>query len=58
MVQIFALAAVATVGVVAYTSFRKHWNALQEEDRIQEQEMKSVGELEQDPKTGKYRPKK
>ena len=58
MVQLIAFAAVAGVGIVAYNSFRKHWDAIQEEERRKEaakNRPEDGNTLRKDPKTGRYR---
>jgi len=61
MIQLVAVAAVGAVGLYAYSSFRKHMDAINAEERKKAQATKgpkSVGDLEHDPKTGRYRLKK
>jgi hypothetical protein len=61
MIQLVAVAAVGAVGLYAYTSFRKHMDALKAEDLKNAKaarEPKSVGNLEHDPKTGRYKLRK
>ena len=60
MIQLVAVAAVGVVGLYAYNSFRKHMEAINEEERrkAEMKKQKPVGELEQDPVTGRYRLKK
>jgi len=59
MIQFVAAAALGAVGVYAYSSFRKHMDAIQEEERKAAEAAKpeNLTELEKDPKTGVYRPK-
>ncbi len=59
MIQFVAAAAIGAVGVYAYSSFRKHMDALQKEERKAAEAAKpgNLTELEKDPKTGVYRPK-
>ena len=61
MIQLVAVAAVGAVGLYAYSSFRKHMDAINAEERKKAQaaqKPKSVGDLEHDPETGRYRLKK
>lgn len=61
MIQLVAVAAVGAIGIYAYNSFRKHMDAiaLEEEKKAKKAEgPKSVGDLEHDPKTGRYKVKK
>ena len=61
MIQLVAVAAVGAVGLYAYTSFRKHMDAINAEERRKAQATKSpksAGDLEHDPETGRYRLKK
>ena len=61
MIQLVAVAAVGAVGLYAYSSFRKHMDAINAEERKKAQATKrpkSVGDLEHDPKTGRYKLKK
>ena len=61
MIQLVAVAAVGVVGLYAYNSFRRHMDALKAEELEKaeaERELKSVGDLEHDPDTGRYRIKK
>ena len=58
MIQLVAVAAVGAVGLYAYASFRKHMDALKAQEQAKaraKQEPKSVGNLEHDPKTGRYK---
>jgi len=59
MIQFVAAAAVGAVGLYAYNSFRKHMDALQQEERkaAEAAKPKDLTELEKDPETGIYRPK-
>ncbi|MFD0915991.1 hypothetical protein ACFQ14_06185 [Pseudahrensia aquimaris] len=58
MVQLIAVAAIGGVAYVAYQSFKKHMDALKREERLRSEDPKQMPELEVDPETGKYRPKK
>ena len=63
MIQLVAVAAVGAVGLYAYSSFRKHMDAINaEEQRKAEaksaQNAKTIGDLEHDPETGRYKVKK
>ncbi len=58
MVQLIAVAALGSVALVAYSSFRKHWDRIQREELEKAKKPKSGGDLEQDPKTGRYRLRK
>ncbi len=58
MIQFVAAAAIGAVGVYAYSSFRKHMEILKEEDLKKAEAAKnpkSLGDLEQDPDTGRYK---
>lgn len=59
MIQFVAAAALGAVGVYAYSSFRKHMDAIQEEEKKATEAAKpeNLTELEKDPITGVYRPK-
>lgn len=57
MVQLIAVAAIGGVALVAYNAFRKHWNDIQAEELEKAKKPKVVGDLEQDPETGRYKPK-
>ena len=61
MIQLVAAAAVGAVGLYAYNSFRKHMDAIKAEERKKADIAKGpkpVGDLEHDPKTGRYKLKK
>lgn len=58
MIQLVAAVAVGAVGLYAYNSFRKHMDAIKAEELEKAQKPKSVGDLEHDPETGKYKVKK
>ncbi len=61
MIQIIAAAAVGVVGLYAYSSFKKHMQAIKEEEERKAKKNtppKEIGDLEQDPVSGKYRVKK
>ncbi len=55
MVQLIAAAAIGGVAYVAFNSFKKHWNEIQERERVEAGSSKEVGELKRDPKTGRYK---
>ncbi|MEL6504036.1 MAG: hypothetical protein AAFO61_15320 [Pseudomonadota bacterium] len=56
MIQLIAVAAVGGVALVAYNSFKKHWAEIQEKERLEKiNQPKSVGDLQKDEVTGKYR---
>ncbi|MEO1397529.1 MAG: hypothetical protein AAFU56_01520 [Pseudomonadota bacterium] len=57
MVQLLAVAGIGAVAIYAYTSLRNHLERLEAEEQRQKRENAKVTELEQDPKTGVYRPK-
>lgn len=59
MIQLVAAAALGAVGVYAYSSFRKHMDAIKEEERKAAEAAKpeNLTELKKDPKTGVYRPR-
>jgi uncharacterized membrane protein YebE (DUF533 family) len=58
MVPLLAAIGIGGVAYVAITSFKKRWDELQAEERARTKDPQSAGELEQDPETGRYRPKK
>lgn len=58
MVQLLAVAGIGLVAVYAYKSLRGHMERLEAEEQRLQRENAKVTELEQDPKTGIYRPKK
>ncbi|MEL6947984.1 MAG: hypothetical protein AAFO73_10170 [Pseudomonadota bacterium] len=59
MVQLIAAVGLGAVALYAYKSLQDHLQRLDEEDtRAKLNEQKAVTELEQDPETGIYRPKK
>ena len=58
MVQLIAAIAIGGVAYVAYSSLKKHLSALEEAEREEALKTAKAAELEQDPKTGVYRPKK
>ena len=63
MIQLVAAAAVGAVGLYAYNSFRKHMDAINAEEERKAQatsarKAKTIGDLEHDPETGRYRVKK
>lgn len=61
MIQLVAAAAVGAVGLYAYNSFKKHMQAIKAEEAkkaAENQQPKSVGDLEHDPTTGRYKLKK
>ena len=61
MIQLVAAAAVGAVGLYPYNSFKKHMAAMKEEEArvaAEKQQPKSVGNLEHDPVTGRYRVRK
>jgi len=58
MIQFVAAAAIGAVGIYAYSSFRKHMEILKAEDLKKTEAArnpKTLGDLEQDPETGRYR---
>ena len=56
MIQLVAVAAVGAVGLYAYSSFKKHMAEIKAKEKLEEiKQPKTVGDLEKDPKTGKYR---
>lgn len=57
MVQLIAVAAVGGLALYAYSSFKRHMSAIEEEERLSNEKNRS-GDLEYDPKSGKYRPKR
>ena len=57
MIQLVAMAAIGGVAYVAWSSFRKHMAEIEAKEVERRNRPKLVGELEQDPETGKYRPK-
>lgn len=63
MIQLVAVAAVGAVGLYAYNSFRKHMDAINAEEQRQAEaksarDAKTIGDLEHDPETGRYKVKK
>lgn len=58
MVQLIAVVGIGAVALYAYKSLQDHLQRLDEEERAKLNEQKVVTELEQDPETGVYRPKK
>ena len=60
MIQFVAAAAVGAVGLYAYNSFRKHMEAIKQEEKkaAEAKKPENLPELERDSKTGVYRPKK
>ncbi len=57
MIQFVAAAAIGAVGVYAYSSLKKHLDILKAEDLKKaeaKKNPKSLGDLEQDPETGRY----
>lgn len=59
MVPLLAAIGIGGVAYVAVTSFKKRWDELQEQERARRNKgLKSAGDLERDPETGRYRPKK
>lgn len=61
VIQFVAAAAIGAVGVYAYSSFKKHMAALEAEEVKKAEAAKGpkiVGDLKQDPKTGRYQVKK
>lgn len=61
MIQLVALAGLGAVGLYAYSSFRKHMDALQAQERERAKagrSPKTAGDLEHDPETGRYKLKK
>lgn len=58
MIQLIAVAAVGGVAYVAYNSFKKHMAEIERKERIRNDDAKQMPELEKDPATGKYRPKR
>ena len=60
MIQFVAAAAVGAVGLYAYNSFRKHMDAIKKEEQkaAEAKKPENLPELERDPETGVYRPKK
>ncbi len=58
MIQLVAAAAVGAVGLYAYKSFRKHMDAIKAEELEKARPPKSVGDLEHDPESGRYKVKK
>ncbi len=61
MVQLIFYGVVGIAGWYAYKAFKKEMNKVSEKVREAEDkqaEVKEVGELEQDPKTGVYKVKK
>ncbi|MEL6752208.1 MAG: hypothetical protein AAFO70_09020 [Pseudomonadota bacterium] len=58
MVPLIAAIGIGGIAYVAVTSFKKRWDELQAEERAKAKGPKSAGNLEQDPKTGRYRPKR
>ncbi len=57
MVQLIAVAAVGAVVWVGVSSFRKHMLALKQQEAKRAEEAKIIPDLEQDPKTGRYKPR-
>ncbi|MEE9375529.1 MAG: hypothetical protein V3V04_04280 [Rhizobiaceae bacterium] len=58
MIQFVAAAAIGVVGFYAYSSFKKHMAALEAEDLKKAEATKKpevLGDLEQDPITGRYK---
>ena len=58
MIQLVAAAAVGAVGLYAYKSFRKHMDAIKAEEIEKARKPKTLGDLEHDPETGRYKLKK
>lgn len=63
MIQLVAVAAVGAVGLYAYNSFRKHMDAINAEEQRKAEaksahDAKTIGDLEHDPETGRYKVKK
>ncbi len=54
MIQLVAIAAVGGVAFYAWSSFKKHMADLEEQEIEKRDWPKLAGELEKDPKTGKY----
>ena len=57
MVQLIAVAAIGGLAYVAYSSFRKHMQAIKQAEREENIQNAVVTELQKDPNTGVYRPK-
>lgn len=56
MIQFVAAAAIGAVGLYAYSSFKKHWAEIKRKEELEKaKKPKTLGDLEQDPVTGRYR---
>ncbi len=58
MVPLIAALGLGGVAYVAWNSLKKHMAEIEEEERRKAEGPRAGGELEQDPETGRYRPRK
>ncbi len=58
MVQLIALGLIGALGWYGYNAFKKEMAKTGEKIRKAEEDNATIAELEQDPETGVYKPKK